>query len=237
MRHLAAVVLLTAACSQKVYSPPTQLFAAPPIAALPANKQALDIDVSRNAQIFDPPVDTGAARLRFGVGNNTEVSVEGAAAAVRTGAPSPEPRTFYTGRAGMRSNPNASAVTFFAGAGGGFAEAGGTFVSADAGLALGYNNCVLVPTFQASAYVSKPLDPHPIDVTVDDMEPELDTPSTTVGGVLRGALRLSLSPSACRRGEQTTWIVAGVGVTRMADVDSDAAIPGVGLGIEIPLSN
>lgn len=236
MRHLAAVALATAACSQKVYSPPSQLFVATPIAALPATKQALDIDVSRHAQIFDPPVDTGGARYRVGIGENTEMSVEGNAAAVRTGAASPEPRTFYTGRAGVRTNPGESAFTFFAGAGGGFAEAGGTFVSADAGLAVGYDNCVLVPTFQASAYVSEPLDARPIDVTVDEMEPELDTPRTTLGGVLRGALRLSLSPSACRRGEQVGWLVAGVGVTRMMDADSDAAIPGFGLGIEIPLT-
>jgi hypothetical protein len=208
-----------------------------PIAALPEHEQALDIDVSRHAQIFDPPVDAGAARIRFGVGDNTEMSAEGTAAALRADAPSNASRTFYTGRVGVRSNPGRSPFTFFGGAGGGFAEAGGTFVAADAGLAIGYENCVLVPSFQASAYVSNPLDPRPIDVTVDVKDPTFDTPSTTVGGVLRAGVRLSLSPSACRRGESSTWLVAGFGVTKMMDRDSDAAIAGLGIGLQIPISD
>jgi hypothetical protein len=46
-----------------------------------------------------------------------------------------------------------------------------------------------------------------------------------------------LTPSACRRGEQSTWLVAGFGVTKMMDRDSDAAMGGAGLGISIPISN
>lgn len=238
MRHLAAVLLVAAAaCSQKVYSPPSQLFAVTPIAALPEAAQALDLEVSRHAQIFDPPVEAGAARLRFGIGHDAELSVEGSTAAVRDRGPSTAPRTFYTGRAGVRSTPGRGPFTLFAGAGGGYAGAGGAFVSADAGIAVGYVNCVLVPMAQASAYVSEPLHPRPIDVTTDADVPELDTPSTTAGGVLRAGLRLSLSPSACRRGEQSPWLFAGAGVTRMMDGDSDAAIPGVGIGLEIPLSD
>lgn len=234
---LAFLAVAATACSQKVYSPPSQLYAVTPVAALPANQQALDIDVSRHAEIFDPPLDAGAARMRFGLGDNTEVSFEGTAAALRDDGPSTASRTLYTGRAGVRSNPGAGPFTFFAGAGGGFAAAGGTFASADAGLGLGYENCVLVPSVQASAYVSEPLDARPVDVTVDAKDPTFDTPTTTVGGVLRAGLRLSLSPAACRRGEQTTWIVAGVGVTRMMDRDSDTAIPGIGLGVSIPISD
>jgi len=237
MMRNVAVVLLAAGCSKHIYSPPSQLFAVTPIAALPESKQSLEIDFARHAQIFDPPVDTGSARLRAGVGDNTEVSIEGAAAAVRDEGPSPADRTFYTGRAGVRTNPGTGAITLFAGAGGGYAAAGGTFASADAGLAIGYVNCVLVPTFQASAYVSEPLDPRPIDVTTNDQPGPLVTPSRTIGGVLRAGLRLSLSPSACRRGEQVPWLVAGIGVTSMTDGTEDAEIPGAGIGIEIPLSN
>jgi hypothetical protein len=235
MRHLA--LLAVTGCSQKVYSPPSQLFAVTPIAALPETQQAFDVDVSRHAQIFDPPLDTGAARMRFGVGETAEISVEGAAAALREDGPSSSARTFYTGRAGVRTNPGKGPFTFFAGAGGGFAAAGGTFAAVDVGAAVGYENCVLVPSFQASAYVSEPFDARPIDVTVDPKDPTFDTPSSTLGGVLRAGLRLSLTPSACRRGEQSTWLVAGFGVTKMMDRDSDAAIGGAGLGISIPISN
>ncbi len=238
MRHLAAVLLVAfAACSQRVYAPPSQLFAVTPITALPQNRQALELEASHHAQIFDPAIEAGAARLRFGIGNDTEASLEGSTAVVRDDGPSPEPRTFYTGRAGLRSNPGHGAFTMFAGAGGGFGAAGGTFISADAGFAVGHVNCVLVPQAQASAYVSEPLDARPIDVTTDPDAPTFDTPHTTIGAVVRAGLRLSLSPSACRRGEQSPWLYAGLGVTRMMDADSDAAIPGIGIGLEIPLSN
>jgi hypothetical protein len=225
---------MAAGCSHRVYSPPSQLFAVTPIAALPEEKQALDIDVSHHAAIFDPPIEAAAARLRQGVGTNTEVSVEGSAAAVRHDGPSTAERTFYTGRVGVRTNPGARALTLFAGTGGGIAGAD-KFVAADGGLAVGYRNCVLVPMFQASAFVSKPIDAHPIDVTTDLEHPMFDTPTTTLGGVLRAGARLNLSPSACRRGEQSTWLVAGIGVTRVIDDDSDTSIPGAGIGIEIPL--
>jgi hypothetical protein len=235
MRHLAAVLIVVAGCSHRVYSPPSQLFAVTPISTLPQAKQALDIDVSHHAAIFDPPIEAAAGRLRHGMGDNTEVSIEGNAAAVRDDGPSTAERTLYTARVGMRANPAAGALTVFAGAGGGVAGAD-KFVAADGGFAIGYRNCVLVPTFQASAFVSKPVDARAIDVTTDLEHPRYDTPTTTLGGVLRAGARLNLSPSACRRGEQSTWLVAGIGITRVVDHDSGTAIPGVGLGIEIPLN-
>jgi hypothetical protein len=234
MRHLAVALIVAAGCSHRVYSPPTQLFAVTPIAALPQGAQALDVDVSSHTAIFDPPVHAGAARLRHGLGQHTEMSIEGNAAAVRERGVSTAPRAFYTGRAGVRTNPTAGAVTLFAGAGGGISGAQ-KFVAGDGGLSIGYQNCVLVPTFQASGFISKPIDGRAIDVTTDAEHPRFDTPTTTLGGVMRAGARLNLSPSACRRGEQTTWLVAGLGVTWMKDVDSDTAIPGVGIGIEIPL--
>ena len=236
MRLAAVALLLAAACSQRVYSPPSQLFAVTPIAALPEAKQALDIDLSSHADIFDPALHAGAGRLRHGLGDNTEASVEGTVAALADNGPSTANRSLYTGRAGIRTNPGAGAITFFAGAGGGYAPSGGTFAALDAGVVVGIPNCTFVPTFQASGYVSEPLDPRPIDVTDDARYPEYDTPTRTVGGVLRGGVRISLAPSLCRRGEQAPWLVAGVGVTKMMDADSEASIPGAGIGIEIPLS-
>jgi hypothetical protein len=236
MMKLAAVALLAAGCSQRVYSPPSQLFAVSPIAALPDNQRAFDVDISTHSQIFDPSVNAGTGRLRHGIGDNAEVSVEGSVAAVADSGPSKADRSFYTGRAGVRTNPGEGPLTFFAGAGGGYAPAGGTFGALDAGVVVGIPNCTFVPTFQASGFVSEPLDPRPIDVSDDPKYVDYDTPSRTVGGVLRGGVRIGLSPSACRRGEQEPWLVAGFGVTKVMDIDSDDAIPGAGIGIEIPLT-
>jgi hypothetical protein len=148
--------------------------------------------------------------------------------------PSSADRTFYSGRAGLRVNPGKSGATFFAGAGGGYAAAGGGFASADSGIAIGYDNCTLVPVLQASAFISQPLDARPIDVSDGD-NASTDTPERTVGVVVRGGLRLSLSPSRCRAGEQVPWVTLGLGSTTLADTEDSATLMGAGLGIQIPL--
>jgi hypothetical protein len=236
MRLAASVLLLvgTTACSQQVYSPPAQTYALGPIRSLDDGRRALDLEASTHAQMWDPSIHAFDGRYRTGIGDNTELSVEGTAHAVAERGPSMANRTFYSGRAGIRTNPRKSGVSFFAGAGGGYAAAGGSFAAVDSGLSVGYDNCILVPVFQVSGFASQPLAPRPVDVT-DDEYYTTDTPKFTLGSEMRGGLRLSLSPSACRAGEQVPWITLGAGVTTLADADSHAALMGAGLGFEIPL--
>lgn len=235
MRYIALLIATTTACSQQVYSPPSQTFSVHPLSSLPEGRQALDVEVSRHAQIFDPSIDTGAARLRTGIGDNTEIAVEGTVLGVDDHGPSRASRSLYTGRVGLSTTPGAGGHSIFAGLGGGYAPAGGTFAAADAGIAVGYHNCTLVPVLQGSGFVSVPLAARPVDVTTDDAEMTFDTPRRTAGGVVRGGLRLSLAPSACRRGEQASWVNAGIGFTHLSDGEHSATLIGVGVGIEIPL--
>jgi hypothetical protein len=120
---------------------------------LPETKQALDIDVSRHAQIFDPPLDVGAARLRFGVADNTELTVEGNAAALRADdAASAAPRTLYTGAPACGRIPT-KPVHVLCRRRRWLRGCGRTFAAVDAGIAVGYQNCVLVPSFRRRVYV------------------------------------------------------------------------------------
>jgi hypothetical protein len=239
MRLVAAVVLAAvpalSACSQRVYSPPAQTFSVTPIHVLAPGQSAIDAEVSSHSQIFDPAVNAFDARYRTGVGANSEVTVEGTAHAVNDQGPSKADRTFYSGRAGVRTNPSKSGVTFFAGGGGGYGHSGGTFVAVDSGLAIGYENCYVTPVFQVSGFISQPLAPRPIDVSDDSKYVQYDTPATTVGGTMRGGLRVSLSPSRCHEGEQIPWITLGFGATSLADHDSHAGMFGAGFGVEFPL--
>ena len=235
MRHTIAIVIASTACSQQVYSPPSQAFSVSSLSALPQGRNALDLEVSRHAQIFDPAIQTGGLRLRTGVGDNTEVSAEGTAMIVADdqGGRSQAQRSIYAGRFGVRTNPKGGVSSLFAGLGGGFAPAGGRFAAVDAGFAIGYDNCVLVPILQGSGFLSEPFDARPIDVTVD--KPQFDTPQRTIGVTVRAALRFSLGPSACRRGEQVMWLTAGFGSTSLTDGDTSASLFGLGFGLEIPL--
>ena len=192
---------------------------------------ALDLEVSTHSQIFDPAVLALGGRWHAGLGDNAEASIEGTAHRVDDTGPSDADRSFYSGRAGIRTNPGKSGAAFFAGAGGGYAPAGGGFASADSGLAIGYDNCTVVPVMQASAFISQPLQARAIDVSDGD-ESASDTPKRTIGGVLRAGLRFSLSPSRCRAGEQVPWITLGFGSTTLADVDDSATLLGAGVGID-----
>ena len=115
------------------------------------------LEVSTHSQIFDPAVLALDGRWHAGLGDNAEASIEGTAHRLDDTGPSDADRSFYSGRAGVRTNPGKSGAAFFAGAGGGYAPAGGGFASADSGLAIGYDNCTVVPVMQASAFISQPL--------------------------------------------------------------------------------
>ena len=236
MKPLVLAVLVTA-CSQHVYSPPTQAFALSPIAALPQGRQAVDLEVSRSAQIFDPAIDAGALRLRSGAGDNAEISVEGTAFQVQDTGPSTANRTFYAGRAGMRVNPNRGAFSFSGGVGGGYSAASGTFAAVDAGAAVGWENCVVVPSAQVTGYASAPLGAaRPVDVSDGGEGPPVySTPQRTLGVAVRAGLRFAFDHEACRHGQQTTWLSAGAGITTMVDDAQSATLLTIGLGLSVPL--
>jgi hypothetical protein len=232
---LAALLLTATGCSQHLYSPPTQAFALAPVHTLGAADQAVDLDASTHSQIFDPGFDAGSARLRTGIGNDSEVSVEGMAATVDDGGPSTANRSVYAGRAAVRVDPNRGPISFNAGIGGGFAPAAGSFAAIDGGISIGYDNCYIVPVAAVSTFVSQPLAARSVDVSVDDTKPMYSTPHRTAGGTFRGGLRISLSPSSCHAGHEAPWLTAGFDVTSLVDASSHAELLGVGAGVTIPL--
>jgi hypothetical protein len=234
--RLAAVLLAATACSQHVYSPPTQAYMLGAVHALPTGGRALDLELSTHGQIFDPNFNAGQARFRTGIGDDAEVSVEGMVGGVDDHGPSTADRNLYAGRAGFRVNPSHGPFTFAVGAGGGYAPAGGSFTALDGGVQVGFDNCYLVPVASASTFVSQPLDAREIDVTDgSDHGPVYTKASRTVGGVVRGGLRLSLSPSECHAGKPSSWLTAGFDVTTLVDATDNAEMFGLGIGLELPL--
>ena len=233
---LAALLFATAACSQHVYSPPTQAYSLAPVTTLGPNVKALDLDGSTHSQIFDPGIETGTGRLRAGIGNDAEISVEGTAAHVSDSGPSTANRDFYAGRTGVRIDPGHGPISFNAGIGGGFSPSAGTFAAIDGGVAIGYDNCYVVPIASLSTFVSQPLAARPVDVSIEsDHAPMYSTPTRTGGSTLRGGLRISLSPETCHAGQQAPWITAGFDMTTLVDATSHAGLFGAGVGLTIPL--
>ena len=230
-----AALVLAAGCSQHVYSPPTQAFAILPVHATGTGEAVLDLDASTHSQVFDPGYDAASARIRAGLGNDTEVSVEAMQAYVNAGGPSPANRNVYAGRAALRFNPLHGAFSFNVGAGGGFAPASGSFAAIDGGLSVGYDNCYVVPMASYSMFVSQPIDPKPVDVSEDSAGETFSTPSRTAGGTFRTGIRISLSPDSCRARREVPWITAGFDFTSLIDATSNAQFMGAGVGLTIPL--
>jgi hypothetical protein len=228
------VLVLVVACSQHVYSPPTQAYALDPIRALNAGGHAVDVDLSRHQAVFDPAIDAAAGRVRTGLGGDREMSVEGGVMVVEDHGQAQGDRKLYSGRIGYRENPGHGALSWFAGVGGGFSPSGGTFAAGDVGVAVGYENCLLVPVAQASTFLSVPLAAMPVDVTVDPKSPMTSVAQNTVGGTLRVGLRLSLGPAACRLGKPVPWLHAGLDITALTDGVKDIELGGIGIGFELP---
>jgi hypothetical protein len=125
---------------------------------------------------------------------------------VEDNGPSQADRSIYAGRAGLRTNPGRGPFAMFAGIGGGLAPAAGSFVAADAGLAIGYDNCVIVPVAQGAGLISRPVESRPVDVTTED---NTKTHTSTA---------------------QPTY-----GVMTLADREKTQTLGGFGVGIEVPL--
>src|SRR5690242_14258403 len=111
--RIAAAVLVASGCSQQVYSPPAQTFAVSPVHSLASQHAALEMDVSNHAAIFDPAIHALDGRYRRGIGENAEVSLEGAAHQVEGNGRSTAPREFYSGRAGISVTPEAGDMRLF----------------------------------------------------------------------------------------------------------------------------
>lgn len=105
MKLAAVTVLLLAGCSQRVYSPPSQAFGIGPVTSIRDGAQTLDLEFASHAQVFDPGLRSGGARLTHGIGDRTEVSVEGTALGLERSGASTANGNIYAGRAGVRHSP------------------------------------------------------------------------------------------------------------------------------------
>ncbi|MFT3692141.1 MAG: hypothetical protein QM831_03305 [Kofleriaceae bacterium] len=238
---LAALLIALSACSQHLYSPPTQAFALAPVNTLAPTDKALDVDLSTHSQIFDPGYDQGTGRLRYGITPTAELSIEGAAATVE-GSIGPANHEVYSTRAGVRWQPSKGPLSLNAGFGGGFAPAAGTFAAVDAGAQIGYDNCYFVPLAAVSTFISQPLQAKAVDVgddgvSVDGMPPSevYSTPHRTGGGTIRFGARIPMLHADCHAGKQVPTFTAGFDVTSVVDSTEHAEMMGVGIGITLPL--
>jgi hypothetical protein len=214
---LIALTIPIPACVHNVYTPPARAFPLETPETLKAGKYGLAGEVSAHGKT--PDVGAGTLRVRRGIEDNLEASVEVTYAKVGNETAANTNPNLFAGRAGIRLQPDEmKSIGLSAGLGGG-TFAGGPYVSADAGANLAYEMCRVTPFVGASGYVSTPLDAREVDTSEEGMMVGqfVDKPETTAGLTLR--VGLSLNVSSCEARDKS--IVVGFGLDHYWDDDSD----------------
>jgi hypothetical protein len=228
--------VLGAGCSQNVYSPPARPFPLESARTSGTGHTGVDVTASAHANLFGPSLVAMSVRGRQGVTEQIDVTVDGSAARVDEESVAGTERDIYFGRVGAKYNPDHSVIAFTAGAGGGYAPAGGAFVAGDLGVVIAFENCHFVPFVSLTGFASQPLAPRPIDVTTpDDDQRVMDTPSTTLGSFLTFGARVPLVPLRCKRRQPHPAIVFGMGRTTVQDRDARDELLSLGIGIDMDL--
>lgn len=204
-------------------------------ATLPAGDTGIQVEGGYHSRVFGPEVLSGTVRVRHGVGDGVEVAVDGSALRLDVDRPpgSRVSTSVHAARAGAKVRL-AKPVSVAGGFGGGY-SAGGAFVSPEAGPILAFENRYLVPFLATRFGVSQPLSPRPVDTSEAQDGSAVDRPRTTwiATGVV--GLRVPLGWSEPEAGTVRGSLLAGVGMTHLADTRDKDTFGQLALGGELVL--
>jgi hypothetical protein len=194
-----------------------------------AGKYGVQLEASGHGK--SPDVGAGTVRLRRGIEDNLEASIEATYAKAGNKLATDTSQQMFTTRAGVKLRPDEMQfVAVSAGLGAG-AFAGGPFASADVGGVAAYEMCRFTPFIGGSAYVSQPLDAQRVDTTEEGKMPGtfVDSPETTVGVQVRVGVSVNLS--SCEA--HATSLVLGFGLDHFWDDDSDRGLASGGAALSL----
>lgn len=231
----AAVILVTA-CSHHVYSPPARGPTLRTVHTLQPGSTAVQVNAHAQSALFDPDVYGGSLGVRHGLSREIEVGVDATFLHLSGQSGAKVDRSIYATRVEGRFNPRRNRFfTLFGGVGGGYAPAGGGFLSADAGVTFAFENCYLIPFTSAGGFLSVPVDPRSVDtrIGVDD-EPKLSKAQTTVGVQHSFGVRIPLGGyDRCPQTPSPVALTVAYGLTYLQDFDEDELMMGGSAGIEV----
>lgn len=194
----------TSACTTHLFSPPARMIPLETVATLPAGRAGVAVEGGIGGGIFGPGVTMGTVRLRRGLVENLDVSVEGNLLILDWAHLAPSAHLGVKWRA-------ASFLAVTMGLGGGASEASG-FLSPDLGLTFAYENPYFIPFFTARIWTSSPFAVRTLTLPINDNEGAMTAQfrtaftfgttltvgfrvpvATDANGFVRGALALGVS--------------------------------------------
>jgi hypothetical protein len=234
-RFACTVGLLTllVGCNRNVYSPPARALPLESVATLPEGDTGVQLEGGVHNRLFGPSVLSGTARVRRGMSDDLDASIEATTMYVQGENPKPvrASRAIHALRAGVKWR-FAKPLAMTAGVGGGY-SAGGAFVSPEVGPIVAWENRYLVPFIATRLGVSQPIGARAVDVSDAQDDSRLEKPVTTwlATGVV--GLRVPIGWAEPQRGTVRGSLLAGLGVTHLFDTRQDDTFGQLAVGGEL----
>jgi hypothetical protein len=180
---LPLLAVSSLACEHNVYSPPALPLPLEAPRSLNQGQTAIQAEgASEGAMLWGPDVVVGGAAVHRGFGHGTEASLGGNVVHIRGDSAAGTSPDIISARAGAKQELWGHHLSALVGLGGGH-SAGGSFVSPDLGLIVGFDNPYVVPFASAHVMASVPIAARQVDTSAPPDPPgtHVDTPKTTGG--------------------------------------------------------
>lgn len=233
---LCGTSLLLGGCSHHVFSPPARGPTLRSVRTLPVGATAVQATAHFQGALFGPEVSGGSVAVRRGLHPQVEIAADASFFTVTESTGAGVDRSIYAARVEGRFNPQRNRFfALFSGIGGGYAPAGGGFVSADFGLTLAFENCYVVPFASIAALVSAPIDAREVDTRrAPEDEPRLSRARTTFGAQSSWGVRLPIGGyRSCPRQVAPFALVIAGATTYLDDGEEQETFMGFSGGVEL----
>ncbi|OJY25749.1 MAG: hypothetical protein BGO98_34585 [Myxococcales bacterium 68-20] len=213
---LVAMPLLVG-CNSTVFSPPARPMPLESAATLPMGDTGIQVEGGTHGRIFGPDLLSGTVRVRHGIAEDVDATGEVSAMHVDVHPDVPtSTSTFVHAARGGAKVRLAKPLAIAGGFGGGFSAAG-AFVSPEAGPIVAWENRYVVPFLATRFGVSQPISPRAVDTSEQQDGSRIDRPRTTWLATGVAGLRIPIGWSEPEAGTLRGSLLAGAGVTHVAD--------------------
>jgi len=223
---IVCVALVAGACSRNVYTPPARVSVLEPAATTGRGQTQLVGQFGSHGDLFGPTLTAGGVGARHGLSERLDVVADAAFGVVSDDDEDvDEDGRIGMARAGVKYGIGPDDVLAVRGGlGGGYAPAGGGYVSTDVGAVLSLPFKYFAPWIATAAFVSTPIGAK--DVRVGPEDDAFDRGETTAG--IGGSF-------GARVGTKTFGVALGAALTLIADDDENDTFFSLGLSADYRL--
>ena len=198
---VVALASVLGGCSYQLVSPPARMVNLESAKTVAKGETMGGLHGAAYTGVFDPGAVVTNANVRRGVADNLEVDADLSWARVTYDGYPDIDRNIYAARVGAKLSNERGTAAVFGGVGGGFARAAGGFTAADAGIAVSYPNCYVVPFANGMIFGSLPIAARQVVFTESDGTSTMsDKADPTYGFGWGAGIEIPLSHDRCRAG-------------------------------------